>query len=142
MYAELGYTSDAVWAERVKATERLTLEIYRIADALAMLHPEQKHINDMSHQGVRRWQVLLIGGASGTGKTSVSYRLAQYFGVGLTEIDDFQVLLEQEEIHRRLIALYAATGDRAAALSEARAHFEQARAMAVALRDRFLEARR
>ena len=42
----------------------------------------------------RNWEVLLIGGASGTGKTAVSYRLAQHFGVGLTEIDDFQVLLE------------------------------------------------
>ena len=36
----------------------------------------------------------MLGGASGTGKTAVSYRLAQYFGVGLTEVDDFQVLLE------------------------------------------------
>ena len=43
----------------------------------------------------RPWQVLLLGGASGTGKTTVSYRLAQYFGVGLTEVDDFQVLLER-----------------------------------------------
>jgi 2-phosphoglycerate kinase len=43
----------------------------------------------------RPWQVLLLGGASGTGKTAVSYRLAQYFGVGLTEVDDFQVLLER-----------------------------------------------
>jgi 2-phosphoglycerate kinase len=42
----------------------------------------------------RPWQVLLLGGASGTGKTAVSYRLAQYFGIGLTEVDDFQVLLE------------------------------------------------
>jgi 2-phosphoglycerate kinase len=42
----------------------------------------------------RNWEVLLIGGASGTGKTSVSYRLAQYFGVGITEVDDFQVILE------------------------------------------------
>jgi hypothetical protein len=40
MYAALGYTSDAVWAERVKAAERLAPEIYRIADALAMLHLE------------------------------------------------------------------------------------------------------
>jgi 2-phosphoglycerate kinase len=38
--------------------------------------------------------VLLIGGAAGTGKTSVSYRIAQHFGVGITEVDDFQVLLE------------------------------------------------
>ncbi len=43
----------------------------------------------------RKWQVLLIGGASGTGKTSVSYCLAQYFRVGITEFDDFQVILEK-----------------------------------------------
>ncbi len=42
----------------------------------------------------RRWDVLLLGGAAGTGKTFVSYRLAQYFGTGITEVDDFQVLLE------------------------------------------------
>ena len=42
----------------------------------------------------RSWEVLLIGGASGSGKTSVSYRLAQHFGVGITEVDDFQVVLE------------------------------------------------
>ena len=34
-------------------------------------------------------------GASGVGKTSVSYRLARWFGVGITEVDDFQVLLER-----------------------------------------------
>jgi 2-phosphoglycerate kinase len=43
----------------------------------------------------RRWHVLLIGGASGVGKTHVSYPLAQHFGVGITEIDDFQVVLER-----------------------------------------------
>lgn len=43
----------------------------------------------------RTWQVLLLGGASGTGKTSVSYRLAHAFGVGLTEMDDFQIVLER-----------------------------------------------
>jgi 2-phosphoglycerate kinase len=43
----------------------------------------------------RSWDVLLIGGASGVGKTSVSYRIAQHFAVGITEIDDFQVLLEK-----------------------------------------------
>lgn len=42
----------------------------------------------------RPWQVLLLGGASGVGKTSVSYRLAHHYGVGLTEVDDFQVILE------------------------------------------------
>ncbi|HLG62070.1 MAG TPA: hypothetical protein VKY19_09065 [Ktedonosporobacter sp.] len=42
----------------------------------------------------RSWQVLLLGGASGTGKTSVSYRLAHHFRIGITEVDDFQVILE------------------------------------------------
>lgn len=41
------------------------------------------------------WTVLLIGGASGVGKTSVSYRAAQHFGVGITEVDDFQTILEK-----------------------------------------------
>ena len=56
----------------------------------------------------RPWQVLLIGGASGAGKTSVSYRLAHHFNVGITEVDDFQVILErmttpeqQPELHWR-----------------------------------------
>ncbi len=43
----------------------------------------------------RDWQVLLIGGASGVGKTSVSYRLAHHYAVGITEVDDFQVVLER-----------------------------------------------
>ena len=44
---------------------------------------------------LRSWDVLLIGGASGVGKTHVSYPLAHHFGTGLTEIDDFQVILER-----------------------------------------------
>ncbi len=43
----------------------------------------------------RTSQVFLIGGASGVGKTSVSYRLARQFGVGITENDDFQCILER-----------------------------------------------
>ncbi len=43
----------------------------------------------------RTWDVLLVGGASGSGKTSVSYRVAEHFKVGITEVDDFQVILER-----------------------------------------------
>ena len=43
----------------------------------------------------RTWDVLLLGGASGVGKSQVSYRLARHFGVGITEIDDFHVILER-----------------------------------------------
>jgi len=39
MLAALGYLSTEAWAERVAAAERLTPEIYRIADALVALHP-------------------------------------------------------------------------------------------------------
>lgn len=52
-------------------------------------------MNDLARAPARRWQVLLVGGPSGTGKTAVSYRLAQYFGISIIEIDDFQVLLER-----------------------------------------------
>ncbi len=43
----------------------------------------------------RAWDVLLIGGGSGVGKTRLSYPLARHFGIGITEIDDFQVIVEQ-----------------------------------------------
>lgn len=52
------------------------------------------------------WRVYLIGGASGVGKTSVSYRVARHLDVGITEIDDIHIALmrmttpeEQPELH-------------------------------------------
>jgi 2-phosphoglycerate kinase len=45
--------------------------------------------------GRRDWEVLLIGGASGVGKTQVSYRLARQLEMGLTEIDDLHIALER-----------------------------------------------
>lgn len=42
----------------------------------------------------RSWNVLLLGGASGTGKTRVSYPLARRFTVGITEVDDLYTVLE------------------------------------------------
>jgi 2-phosphoglycerate kinase len=59
--------------------------------AVARLAPS----GDQAVRMERDWQVVLIGGASEVGKTSVSYRLAHHFGVGITEIDDFQVILER-----------------------------------------------
>jgi 2-phosphoglycerate kinase len=52
-------------------------------------------VDDLGPSSARAWQVLLLGGPSGTGKTAVSYRLARYFDVGITEVDDFQVMLER-----------------------------------------------
>jgi 2-phosphoglycerate kinase len=64
------------------------------------------------------WQVLLFGGASGVGKTSVSYRLAQHYGVGITEVDDFQAILEG-----------MTTPEQYPVLHYWRTHFEEARRM-------------
>lgn len=49
----------------------------------------------MESASARPWQVLLLGGASGTGKTRLSYRLARALDIGITEVDDFQVVLER-----------------------------------------------
>jgi hypothetical protein len=43
---------------------------------------------------VSSWVVLLLGGASGVGKSTMSHRLARRLGVNLTEIDDIQIALE------------------------------------------------
>ena len=40
------------------------------------------------------WRVLLLGGASGVGKSQVSYRLARHYGVSVVAVDDFQTVLE------------------------------------------------
>lgn len=52
-------------------------------------------MNSFSLPHERSWDVLLLGGASGTGKTSVSYRLAHHFEIGITEVDDLQVGLRR-----------------------------------------------
>ncbi len=36
----------------------------------------------------RNWTVLLVGGASGTGKSSLAYALARFYEVSVLEIDD------------------------------------------------------
>jgi 2-phosphoglycerate kinase len=43
----------------------------------------------------RSWQILLFGGASGVGKTHVSYPLARHFDVGFTSADDISTALER-----------------------------------------------
>lgn len=43
---------------------------------------------------MRAWDVLLLGGPSGVGKTGVSYRLARHFDIGITEVDDLCIALK------------------------------------------------
>jgi 2-phosphoglycerate kinase len=40
------------------------------------------------------WRVLLLGGASGTGKTSLSYPLARRYGTPIVEVDDLVEALQ------------------------------------------------
>ncbi|GIP44408.1 hypothetical protein J45TS6_28670 [Paenibacillus sp. J45TS6] len=36
----------------------------------------------------RNWTVLFIGGASGSGKSSIAYEIARFYGVNVLEVDD------------------------------------------------------
>lgn len=42
----------------------------------------------------RNWTVLLIGGASGTGKSSIAYEIGCYYGVNVLEVDDIHLSVE------------------------------------------------
>ena len=54
----------------------------------------------------RNWDILIIGGASGSGKTSISLPLARYYGIDLVRVDDFQVLLKALTTHEILPDLH------------------------------------
>lgn len=41
------------------------------------------------------WEVLLIGGGSGTGKSYLARQLSEHFKVPLTEVDDIRISLQQ-----------------------------------------------
>jgi 2-phosphoglycerate kinase len=69
--------------------------------------------------------VLLLGGASGVGKTQVSYRLAQHFAVGITDVDDFQILLERMTTPEQQPALHWRRTSPAFAKASARKIMEQ-----------------
>ena len=43
----------------------------------------------------RTWIVLLIGGASGTGKSTLAYQLGEYYGVNVMEVDDIHLAVEK-----------------------------------------------
>lgn len=42
----------------------------------------------------RNWTVLLIGGASGTGKSTLAYEIARYYSVNVLEVDDICLSVE------------------------------------------------
>ena len=54
----------------------------------------------------QNWRILLIGGSSGTGKTSLAQRLSQHFGVGLLLADDVRIALQSVTTAEQLPALH------------------------------------
>jgi len=48
----------------------------------------------------------MIGGSSGSGKTSVSRPLSRFYGIDLVRVDDFQVLLEAVTTPQALPAIH------------------------------------
>jgi 2-phosphoglycerate kinase len=52
------------------------------------------------------WIVLLLGGASGVGKSMLSNPLARRLGVNLTEVDDLEIALETATTSRHLPLLH------------------------------------
>jgi 2-phosphoglycerate kinase len=42
----------------------------------------------------RDWVVLFIGGASGTGKSTLAYQLAEYYSINVMEIDDIHQIMK------------------------------------------------
>jgi len=43
---------------------------------------------------MRDWTVLIIGGASGTGKSTIAYALAKHYGISVLEFDDIKRTVE------------------------------------------------
>jgi cytidylate kinase len=58
------------------------------------------------HEPVSDFVVLLVGGASGSGKTMLARPLARALGVNLTEVDDIQIALEAATTERELPLLH------------------------------------
>ncbi len=57
------------------------------------------------------WKVLLIGGNSGSGKTSIAGQLARRFGVALAEVDDFRLVLARMTTPKDLPAIHGVLAD-------------------------------
>ena len=55
---------------------------------------------------MKNWDVLIIGGASGCGKTSISRQIARHYNIDLVRVDDFQMMLEAMTTPETLPALH------------------------------------
>lgn len=69
----------------------------------------------------RPWEVLLVGGASGVGKTRLVDALSERYAVPVTEVDDLQTFLEAVSTPEQqpLVHLWRVDWDAFAAMSDA-----------------------
>ena len=56
----------------------------------------------------KNWIVLLIGGASGTGKSSIAYEVAHHYGINVLELDDIIVTMETSTRKEQILNNYFA----------------------------------
>ena len=54
----------------------------------------------------RNWTVLFIGGASGTGKSSIAYEIGRFYGVNVLEVDDVHLAVETVTTKERFPAIH------------------------------------
>ena len=54
----------------------------------------------------RKWTVLLIGGASGTGKSSLAYEIGRFYGVNVLEVDDIHLSVEKVTTKEKFPAIH------------------------------------
>ena len=60
----------------------------------------------MAIHAPRDWMVLLIGGPSGTGKSSIAYEISRFYGVSVLEIDDIYLSVKAVTDAGRLPAIH------------------------------------
>lgn len=66
----------------------------------------QRRMNDLPSAKCREWTVLFVGGASGTGKSSIAHALSRCYGVNVLEIDDIVQALKAMTTGATLPALH------------------------------------
>lgn len=54
----------------------------------------------------RNWTVLFIGGASGTGKSSLAYEIARAYGVNVLEVDDIHLSVKMVTAKEKFPAIH------------------------------------
>jgi len=65
------------------------------AASLYNVHLSKNDKNEVDNLNKNRnWTVLFIGGASGTGKSSLAYEIARFYGVNVLEVDDIHLSVE------------------------------------------------